>query len=54
VQGLQVSAPFGKVAFALQVFEGVEGIRTEGAAEVTDSADRLGFTPPWPGVPVPL
>ena len=26
VQGLQVSAPFGKVPFALQVFEGIEGI----------------------------
>jgi methionine synthase / methylenetetrahydrofolate reductase(NADPH) len=27
VQGLQVSAPFGRVPFALQVFEGVAGVR---------------------------
>jgi homocysteine S-methyltransferase len=27
VQGLQVSAPFGKVELALQVFEGVAGVR---------------------------
>jgi methionine synthase / methylenetetrahydrofolate reductase(NADPH) len=27
VQGLQVSAPFGRVPFALQVFEGIEGIQ---------------------------
>jgi homocysteine S-methyltransferase len=26
VQGLQVSAPFGKVEYALQVFDGVDGI----------------------------
>jgi homocysteine S-methyltransferase len=51
VQGLQVSAPFGKVAFALQVFEGVAGIRTDVAGEVTEVGDRLGFQPPWPGVP---
>jgi methionine synthase / methylenetetrahydrofolate reductase(NADPH) len=29
VRGLQVSAPFGRVGFALQVFEGMEGIRTD-------------------------
>jgi methionine synthase / methylenetetrahydrofolate reductase(NADPH) len=29
VQGLQVSAPFGKVPFALEVFEGVDGIRSQ-------------------------
>jgi methionine synthase / methylenetetrahydrofolate reductase(NADPH) len=29
VQGLQVSAPFGKVEYALQVFDGVEGIKAE-------------------------
>lgn len=28
VQGLQVSAPFGKVEYALQVFDGVDGIDT--------------------------
>ncbi|HUG42592.1 MAG TPA: methylenetetrahydrofolate reductase, partial [Longimicrobiales bacterium] len=28
VRGLQVSAPFGKIPFALRVFEGVEGIAT--------------------------
>jgi methionine synthase / methylenetetrahydrofolate reductase(NADPH) len=33
VQGLQVSAPFGKVPFALQVFEGVDGIRSAPAPE---------------------
>jgi methionine synthase / methylenetetrahydrofolate reductase(NADPH) len=27
VQGLQVSAPFGRVPFALQVFEGIEGVQ---------------------------
>ncbi|HSJ13962.1 MAG TPA: bifunctional homocysteine S-methyltransferase/methylenetetrahydrofolate reductase [Longimicrobiales bacterium] len=56
VQGLQVSAPFGKVAFALQVFEGVPGIRTQVAEEVLEDGDRLGFAPPWqaPPVAVPL
>jgi methionine synthase / methylenetetrahydrofolate reductase(NADPH) len=29
VRGLQVSAPFGRVGFALQVFEGLEGIRSD-------------------------
>ena len=29
VQGLQVSAPFGKVEYALQVFAGVEGINAD-------------------------
>jgi len=28
VQGVQVSAPFGRVPLALQVFEGVDGIDT--------------------------
>lgn len=28
VQGLQVSAPFGRIEYALQVFDGVPGIRT--------------------------
>ena len=47
VQGLQVSAPFGKVAFALQVFEGVAGVDTVVGAEVAEEGDRLGFRPPW-------
>jgi hypothetical protein len=46
VQGLQVSAPFGKVAFALQVFEGVAGIRTDLTEEPVDDGDTLGFVPP--------
>jgi methionine synthase / methylenetetrahydrofolate reductase(NADPH) len=29
VQGLQVSAPFGRVPFALQVFDGLNGIQTD-------------------------
>jgi methionine synthase / methylenetetrahydrofolate reductase(NADPH) len=29
VQGLQVSAPFGRVPFALQVFDGIDGIRPD-------------------------
>jgi homocysteine S-methyltransferase len=46
VQGLQVSAPFGKVGFALQVFEGIEGINSTPAEEQLDPADRLAFAPP--------
>ena len=46
VQGLQVSAPFGKVAFALQVFEGLPGIRTAVGEEVAEAGDALGFPPP--------
>jgi homocysteine S-methyltransferase len=49
VQGLQVSAPFGKVAFALQVFEGVDGIRTVGVEEEVAGEDVLGFSPPFSG-----
>jgi homocysteine S-methyltransferase len=52
VQGLQVSAPFGKVAFALQVFEGVRGIRTQVAEEVVEAGDRFGFAPPAPREPM--
>ena len=51
VQGLQVSAPFGKVDFALQVFEGVAGIRTAVSGEPVEEGDRLGFRPP--GIPLP-
>jgi homocysteine S-methyltransferase len=46
VQGLQVSAPFGKVTFALQVFEGIEGIRLNVGEEQLDPADKLAFAPP--------
>ncbi|HEX6135242.1 MAG TPA: bifunctional homocysteine S-methyltransferase/methylenetetrahydrofolate reductase [Longimicrobiales bacterium] len=46
VQGLQVSAPFGKVAFALQVFDGIDGIRTDVAEEAALPDDTLGFPPP--------
>ncbi|HEX7118707.1 MAG TPA: bifunctional homocysteine S-methyltransferase/methylenetetrahydrofolate reductase, partial [Longimicrobiales bacterium] len=34
VQGIQVSAPFGRVPFALQVFRDIEGIDPDVAAEV--------------------
>ena len=46
VQGLQVSAPFGKVAFALQVFAGVPGIRTDLIEEPVEDDDEFGFAPP--------
>jgi methionine synthase / methylenetetrahydrofolate reductase(NADPH) len=46
VQGLQVSAPFGKVAFALQVFDGIEGIDASVAEDTGDDASLLGFAPP--------
>ncbi len=48
VQGIQVSAPFGKVPFALQVFEGIEGIDPDVGTEVLEPGDTLGFAPPWP------
>jgi methionine synthase / methylenetetrahydrofolate reductase(NADPH) len=46
VQGLQVSAPFGKVDFALQVFDGIPGIRTDLVEEPPLAGDTLGFAPP--------
>ncbi|MEX2281479.1 MAG: bifunctional homocysteine S-methyltransferase/methylenetetrahydrofolate reductase [Gemmatimonadota bacterium] len=46
VQGLQVSAPFGKVPFALQVFDGIEGINATPAEIAVDPADSVGFAPP--------
>src|SRR5690606_32092667 len=46
VQGLQVSAPFGKVGFALQVFDGISGIRTDVTEEPALAADTFGFPPP--------
>jgi methionine synthase I (cobalamin-dependent)/5,10-methylenetetrahydrofolate reductase len=47
VQGLQVSAPFGKVAFALQVFEGIETVRAPQQDAGSAGAGSLGFTPPY-------
>jgi methionine synthase / methylenetetrahydrofolate reductase(NADPH) len=46
VQGLQVSAPFGRVDAALQVFEGIPGIRTDVVPEAAGQGGYLGFTPP--------
>ncbi|MCI0435672.1 MAG: bifunctional homocysteine S-methyltransferase/methylenetetrahydrofolate reductase [Gemmatimonadetes bacterium] len=46
VQGIQVSAPFGKVPFALQVFAGIEGIDTSVAEEPENDGETLGFIPP--------
>ncbi|HSJ11010.1 MAG TPA: bifunctional homocysteine S-methyltransferase/methylenetetrahydrofolate reductase, partial [Longimicrobiales bacterium] len=46
VQGLQVSAPFGKVQFALQVFDGIPGIRTDLLEDDVVAGDALGFAPP--------
>jgi hypothetical protein len=57
VQGLQVSAPFGRVDYALQVFDGVPGIRTDMPEEEPGVDEVLGFTPPWQRealVPPPL
>jgi hypothetical protein len=48
VQGLQVSAPFGRVAFALQVFEGIDGIDTSVREEEVEANDEFGFPPPAP------
>jgi homocysteine S-methyltransferase len=46
VQGLQVSAPFGRVQFALKVFDGIPGIRTDLVEDPALSADTFGFAPP--------
>jgi homocysteine S-methyltransferase len=46
VQGLQVSAPFGRVPFALQVFDGIEGINATVPEIPVDPADVLAFAPP--------
>jgi methionine synthase / methylenetetrahydrofolate reductase(NADPH) len=45
VHGLQVSAPFGKVHFALQVFDGIEGIDASVPEDNAGEAE-LGFQPP--------
>jgi homocysteine S-methyltransferase len=57
VQGLQVSAPFGRVEFALEVFDGIPGIRTDTALPPADGIETLGFDPPAtrppPAAPAP-
>jgi methionine synthase / methylenetetrahydrofolate reductase(NADPH) len=54
VQGLQVSAPFGRVAFALQVFDGIAGIRTDVSEESLAGLDTFGFLPPHARVVPPV
>ncbi|MGD8278332.1 MAG: bifunctional homocysteine S-methyltransferase/methylenetetrahydrofolate reductase [Gemmatimonadota bacterium] len=49
VQGIQVSAPFGKVGFALQVFEGIGDIDPGVAEQEIEDGETLGFRPPWRG-----
>lgn len=44
VQGLQVSAPFGRVGLALEVFAGIEGIQP--VADDEDEPERPVFVPP--------
>jgi homocysteine S-methyltransferase len=46
VQGIQVSAPFGRVAFALQVFDGIEGVDPDVVEPPLEDVERLGFIPP--------
>ena len=46
VQGIQVSAPFGKVPFALQVFREIDGIDADTATASGVLESTLGFTPP--------
>jgi len=46
VQGIQVSAPFGRVAYALQVFEGIEGIDPTPPDDDEAQSPPAGFTPP--------
>jgi len=58
VCGLQVSAPFGRVPFALRVFEGIPGIDTATVEEPLAEGETLGFVPPHlqsrpPAVPAP-
>jgi homocysteine S-methyltransferase len=54
VQGLQVSAPFGRVAFALQVFDGIPGIDPNPAELPDVESELLGFTPPARAAAPPL
>src|SRR5690606_25930721 len=46
VQGLQVSAPFGKVEFALQVFDGINGIDCSVSLDDVVEDAEFGFVPP--------
>jgi homocysteine S-methyltransferase len=46
VQGIQVSAPFGKVPFALQVFAGIEGINPNVPEPAVTDSEMFGFNPP--------
>ncbi|MDX1675637.1 MAG: bifunctional homocysteine S-methyltransferase/methylenetetrahydrofolate reductase, partial [Longimicrobiales bacterium] len=49
VQGLQVSAPFGRVELALEVMREVEGVSPDAAAEDIAVPDRPVFAPPGAG-----
>ncbi len=42
VQGIQVSAPFGRVPLALEVLHGIEGIDLDAGKEVDDPAAEVG------------
>ena len=53
VQGIQVSAPFGRVAFALQVYEGIPGIDAVVEEPEDPAHETLGFPPPWRGAAGP-
>ena len=46
VQGIQVSAPFGKVPFALKVFADIEGIDVNVPELLESDGENFGFTPP--------
>jgi homocysteine S-methyltransferase len=46
VQGIQVSAPFGKVPFALKVFADIEGIDVNVEETLESDGENFGFTPP--------
>jgi hypothetical protein len=46
VQGIQVSAPFGKVPFALQVFAEIDGIDIDVPEPEMSEGETLGFSPP--------
>jgi homocysteine S-methyltransferase len=49
LQGIQVSAPFGRVELALEVLSGVPGIRATETAEATDTDPPSAFSPLWKG-----
>lgn len=46
VRGIQVSAPFGKVPFALQVFHELDTIDAKAAESENQPGDEIGFAPP--------